>query len=117
MVTVVDAKHIWEHLNASEAQEQIAFADVLIINKKDLVSGQQLHNLEARIRRINAFAKIYHTENCDLSIEAVWELMPLTSKSLRPPFTLNSWRTAVTPMTSLSPRCRSSITAMLAARN
>ncbi len=71
VVTVVDAKHIWEHLNASEAQEQIAFADVLIINKKDLVSGQQLHNLEARIRRINAFAKIYHTENCDLSIEAV----------------------------------------------
>jgi G3E family GTPase len=71
VVTVVDAKHIWEHLNASEAQEQIAFADVLVINKKDLVSDQQLQNLEARIRRINAFAKIYHTENCDLSIEAV----------------------------------------------
>jgi len=33
VVTVVDAKHIWSHWESSEAQEQIAFADVILLNK------------------------------------------------------------------------------------
>ncbi|MCA1991237.1 MAG: GTP-binding protein, partial [Coleofasciculus sp. S288] len=46
VVTVVDAKHIWEHWEADEAQEQIAFADVILINKIDLVTPEQLDELE-----------------------------------------------------------------------
>jgi len=34
VVTVVDSKHIWQHWESSEAQEQIAFADILLLNKK-----------------------------------------------------------------------------------
>jgi G3E family GTPase len=71
VVTVVDAKHIWEHWDSSEAQEQIAFADVILLNKIDLVSYQQMEQLESRIRAINAFAKIYRTQNCNLSLDSI----------------------------------------------
>ncbi|HEY9638589.1 MAG TPA: GTP-binding protein [Coleofasciculaceae cyanobacterium] len=71
VVTVVDARHIWEHWNSSEAQEQIAFADVILLNKLDLVSSEQLQDLENRIQTINAFAKIYRTQNCDVAIDSI----------------------------------------------
>lgn len=71
VVTVVDVKHIWNHWDSSEAQEQIAFADVILLNKVDLVSPEQLKELEKRIRMMNAFAKVYHTQNCGLSIDSI----------------------------------------------
>jgi G3E family GTPase len=71
VVTVVDAKHIWDHWDSSEAQEQIGFADVILLNKTDLVSANQLEILEQRIRSINAIAKIYPTQNCELDIHSV----------------------------------------------
>jgi G3E family GTPase len=71
VVTVVDARHIWEHWNSSEAQEQIAFADVILLNKLDLVSSEQIQDLENRIQTINAFAKIYRTQNCDVAIDSI----------------------------------------------
>lgn len=71
VVAVVDPKHIQAHWDSSEAIEQIAFADVILLNKTDLVSAEQLNELEKRIRAINIFAKIYRTQNCDLSIDFV----------------------------------------------
>lgn len=71
VVTVVDAKHIWEHWESSEAQEQIAFADVILLNKTDLVTPEQLNELEKRIRGMNALAKIYRTRNSELEMEAL----------------------------------------------
>lgn len=71
VVTVVDAKHIWEHWNSSEAQEQIAFADVILINKIDLVSLQQAEELENQIRAINAFARVHRTHNCNLTVDSI----------------------------------------------
>ncbi|PNK04565.1 cobalamin biosynthesis protein CobW [Cylindrospermopsis raciborskii S07] len=71
VVTVVDAKHICQHWEADEAQEQIAFADVLLLNKTDLVSPETLEELEKRIRAMNAMAKIYHTQNSQLSMDAL----------------------------------------------
>lgn len=71
VVTVVDAKHIWQHWDADEAQEQIAFADVILLNKTDLVSPEQLDELEQRIRSMNAMAKIYRTQNSELEMDAL----------------------------------------------
>jgi G3E family GTPase len=71
IVTVVDAKHIWGHWDSSEAQEQIAFADVILLNKIDLVSSSQVKELEKRIRAINVFAKIHRTHHCDLAIDSL----------------------------------------------
>ncbi|TVP64845.1 MAG: GTP-binding protein [Nodularia sp. (in: Bacteria)] len=71
VVTVVDAKHISQHWDADEAQEQIAFADVILLNKTDLVTPEQLAELEKRIRSMNAMAKIYPTENAQLGMDAL----------------------------------------------
>ncbi|MBD1821377.1 GTP-binding protein [Cyanobacteria bacterium FACHB-DQ100] len=71
VVTVVDAKYIWEHWDSNEAQEQIAFADVILLNKIDLVSAERLGTLEQRIRSVNAFAKLYRTHNCNLEISSI----------------------------------------------
>lgn len=71
VVTVVDAKHIWQHWDADEAQEQIAFADVILLNKTDLVTPEELDELEKRIRSMNAIAKIYRTRNSELTMDAL----------------------------------------------
>ncbi|MBW4629554.1 MAG: GTP-binding protein [Brasilonema octagenarum HA4186-MV1] len=71
VVTVVDAKHIWQHWDADEAQEQIAFADVILLNKTDLVPPEQLDELEKRIRGMNAIAKIYRTRESEVSMDAL----------------------------------------------
>jgi len=71
VVTVVDAKHIWQHWHTEEAQEQIAFADVILLNKIDLVTPSQLEELVQRIRSMTSFAKIYRTQNCEIDMNAV----------------------------------------------
>ncbi len=62
VVTVVDAKHIHQHWGDREALEQIAFADVILLNKTDLVAEADLKALETKIQQMNAIAKIYRTQ-------------------------------------------------------
>ncbi|HIA69020.1 TPA: GTP-binding protein [Candidatus Poribacteria bacterium] len=72
IVTVVDAKHIWQHIDDSdEIKEQIAFGDVVLLNKTDLVSLEELGKLEKRVRLMNAMAKIYHTKNTQIEINKI----------------------------------------------
>ena len=72
IVTVVDARHVFQRLEDShEALEQIAFADVLLLNKTDLVSADDLEAVETRIRSINPTAIIHHTERCALDLSSV----------------------------------------------
>jgi G3E family GTPase len=71
VVTVVDAKHIHDHWEADEAQEQIAFADVILLNKTDLVSAADLEALEARIRAMNAMAKVYRTRDAAVEMDTI----------------------------------------------
>src|SRR5262249_55724150 len=72
VVTVADAKWLNERLkDAPEAKNQIAFADVILINKTDLVSPQELGEVEARIRGINPYAKLHRTERAKVPLEAV----------------------------------------------
>ena len=71
VVTVVDARHIWQHWEAEEAIEQIAFADVILLNKTDLVTAAELTELEQRIRSMNAIAKLYRTQNAEIEMDAL----------------------------------------------
>jgi G3E family GTPase len=71
VVTVVDAKHIWQHWDADEAQEQIAFADVILLNKVDLVAAEELAELEQRIRSMNVMANIYRTRDAQVEMDAI----------------------------------------------
>jgi G3E family GTPase len=69
IVTVVDAKHLPARLKDSrEAEEQIAFADVILLNKTDLVTPAELKEVEAAIRAINRFAVIHRTRQCEIDV-------------------------------------------------
>tara|TARA_B100001564_G_scaffold6046_1_gene5246 strand:+ start:77 stop:1300 length:1224 start_codon:yes stop_codon:yes gene_type:complete len=70
IITVVDAKHIVQHVDEekpegveNESVEQLAFADKIMLNKIDLVSEEELQEVEKKIKSINGFAPIYRTEN------------------------------------------------------
>ena len=69
IVTVADAKHLLGEIDkAHEAQEQLAFADIILLNKVDLVSDQDLIDVEARIRRANPTATIRRSERCQVPL-------------------------------------------------
>jgi G3E family GTPase len=72
VVTVADAKWLKDRLkDAPEAKNQIAFADVILINKTDLVSPEELREVEARIRGINPYATLHRTERSKIAIDQV----------------------------------------------
>jgi G3E family GTPase len=72
VVTVADAKWLNERLkDAPEAKNQIAFADVILLNKTDLVAPDELSEVEARIRGINPYAKLHRTERCKIALPEV----------------------------------------------
>jgi G3E family GTPase len=72
VVTVADARWLKDRLrDAPEAKNQIAFADVILINKTDLVSDAELREIEARIRGINPYATLHHTQRCAVPLPDV----------------------------------------------
>jgi len=78
IVCLVDAAHIIQHLDEvrpegveNEAIEQIAFADRIVINKLDLVSADELAEVESRVRAINGLAQIVHTTRGQVDLDAV----------------------------------------------
>ncbi|MCU0761251.1 MAG: GTP-binding protein [Steroidobacteraceae bacterium] len=72
IVTLVDALHFEKHLDEmKEPGEQVAFADVILLNKTDLVPADALERIERRVRAINATAKIFRTRNSDVAIDRV----------------------------------------------
>ena len=75
IVTVVDAKHIVQHLDElREPEEQIAFADVILLNKTDLVTPADLDLLEKRIRAVNATAKIHRCQNALVGMDKILDI-------------------------------------------
>ena len=72
IVTVADAVHLDAQLGEHhEAEEQIAFADVVLLNKTDLIQSENLESVETRIRKINPYAKIIRTARCDAPLDEV----------------------------------------------
>ena len=75
IVTLVDAAHIEQQLGRSEeSTEQIAFADVLVLNKADLVDAQTLDRLEVRLRDMNRMARIVRGERANVPVDTVLDL-------------------------------------------
>ena len=74
IVTVVDALNLPARLaDSKEAVEQIAFADIIVLNKMDLVSAVEADAIEARIRGINPYARLHRTERCQVALADVLE--------------------------------------------
>jgi G3E family GTPase len=74
VVTMADAKWLSDRLkDAPEAKSQIAFADVVVLNKTDLVSKEELEEVEARIRGINPYAALHRTVKANVPLKAVLE--------------------------------------------
>jgi len=72
VVTVADAKWLKDRLkDAPEAKNQIAFADVILVNKTDLVEPPELAEIEARIRGINPYARLHRTERAKVALDEV----------------------------------------------
>jgi len=72
VVTVADAKWLKDRLkDAPEAKNQIAFADVILLNKTDLVTADELVEVEARIRAINPYATLHRTQRAQVGIDEV----------------------------------------------
>ena len=75
VVTVVDARHIALRLaDSREATEQIAFADVILLNKCDLATPEELDALQERIRRMNALARIHRTTNASVDPDRILDI-------------------------------------------
>ena len=75
IVTVVDSRHIAQQLdNGHEAQHQVAFADIVLINKTDLVSEDELKQVEGRIRAMNPTAKFHHTQRSRIDLPSILDI-------------------------------------------
>jgi len=75
IVTVVDAKHVDLHFDdMREVREQIGFADVILLNKEDLLPPADLVKIEALIRKTNPMAKIYRTRNAEIDVAKVLDV-------------------------------------------
>ena len=72
IITLVDSKHINNNLNEQEVVwEQIAFSNVILLNKTDLVSENELIDLEKKVRQINPTAKIFHTSHAAIDLDQI----------------------------------------------
>ena len=75
IVTVADAVHLSSQIvDHHEAEEQIAFGDVILLNKIDLVKENDLEQVKKRIRQINPFAKIINTTKCGVPLNEILDL-------------------------------------------
>jgi len=75
VVALVDAKHLPLRLKDSrEAEDQLAFADVVLLNKTDLVSPEEVKRIEDIVRVINPSARIYHTERSNVDLGKILDV-------------------------------------------
>ncbi|KFW00892.1 COBW domain-containing protein 2, partial [Fulmarus glacialis] len=88
IVSVVDAKHGLQHLAeekpeglVNEASRQVALADLVIINKTDLVSGEELNEVRTLVRSINGLVKILETQRSRVDLSNVLDLHAFDSLS------------------------------------
>lgn len=72
VVTMVDARHFLDRVEDShEAEEQVAFADTILLNKTDLVDAETLAKVRAKVRAMNKFADIHETTHAQIGLDRV----------------------------------------------
>jgi G3E family GTPase len=72
IITIVDSKHVGLHINDSdECKEQIAFADMILLNKTDLVSVDELNVLEKKINSMNSLCTVYRTSHTNIDLKKI----------------------------------------------
>jgi G3E family GTPase len=74
IVTVVDALHIEQHWGTEEAIEQVAFADVLVLNKLDVAAPEAVRRVEARLRSLNPLARLHRSVQSDVPLAAILDV-------------------------------------------
>jgi G3E family GTPase len=75
IITLVDAKHVSLHLDDSEeCAQQIAFADVLVLNKLDLVTPEEADRIEKRVRGMNGMARVLRSQNAQVPLDQVLDV-------------------------------------------
>jgi G3E family GTPase len=81
IVTLVDAKHVEQHLDEekpegaeNEAVEQVAFADRILLNKTDLVTEEDLLRIEARLKSMNSAAPIKRCTKAEVAVDWVLDI-------------------------------------------
>ena len=83
IVTVADAVHLSSQIeDHHEAEEQIAFGDVILLNKIDLVKDENIDVVTKRIRKINPFAKIIKTTKCGAPLKEILNLDAFSLKRI-----------------------------------
>ena len=82
IVTVVDALHVPDQLARDEAREQICFADLLLVNKTDLVEPADLERVEKQLRQLNPLARIQRTQYCAIDPASVLKLGAFDLKNI-----------------------------------
>ncbi|XP_062617630.1 zinc-regulated GTPase metalloprotein activator 1-like isoform X2 [Saccostrea cucullata] len=88
VITMVDAKHCIQHLqeikqdgSTNEATRQVALADVIIINKTDLVNSEELQRVKSHIRSINSLAKLKETTRARTDLDTILDLNAYDGRS------------------------------------
>ena len=75
IVTLIDAKHISYNLNEHEVVwEQIALANVILLNKADLVTEPEMEKLEKQMHQINPTAKVCKTTNAVIDLDQILDI-------------------------------------------
>ncbi len=72
IITLVDARHVTQHLDESEeAQAQIAFADRIVLNKTDLIDSSTQRSLKNRLQELNRMAEIMPAEMAAVALDKI----------------------------------------------
>lgn len=72
VITVVDGYHVTQQLaSTAEAKSQIALADLILVNKTDLIDESIKEEIEDMIKRLNPLAEILFTQNSEVDLDKV----------------------------------------------
>jgi G3E family GTPase len=74
ILTLVDAKHVLQHMESDECRAQIASADILLLNKADLVSRDDLDALHQRLAEMNRLARVHETERGGIDLQELLDI-------------------------------------------